>query len=163
MLIEWILELKDSIDKHGLRLGVVFTLYAIYRKEKRNNRLDRRDIDLFHNDFVIMKALGVEKEWRGQLKISSDTDLMSLKRLLQSLTIIRRIKKMGTINKQILIPLISCVALIVKYATGYTFPQQGIDMASDIILAIVNLIGILMHPVKQDSTAIYKGDSGSAV
>lgn len=80
MLIEFLYELKESVDKHGIRWGVIFALYAVYRKERRNMRLDQRDEAVFHNQRVIMEHLGVMDQWHGPVKISS-WDRSNYKRL----------------------------------------------------------------------------------
>lgn len=84
MLIEWLLELKDNIDRHGIRWGVLFALYAVYRKERRNYLLDKRDEAMFHNQRIIMERLGVSEQWRGQVKASNYEDLLNLRRSFSS-------------------------------------------------------------------------------
>jgi hypothetical protein len=105
MLIDFILELKDSIDKHGIRFGILLTLYAIYRKERRNFRLDQRDADVFHNQRVIMEKLGVADQWKGQAVPFQSEEVKSLRKLYSSSQVVihqvnqlRRKKKMGKIT-----------------------------------------------------------------
>jgi hypothetical protein len=96
MFIDWLVELKDQIDRHGVRWGVVFTLYAVYRKERRNYRLDRRDevhnayfAAILHNQQIIMKQLGVGEEWSaGTLEVYENSNPV-IKELLQSWSIIK--------------------------------------------------------------------------
>jgi phi LC3 family holin len=66
LIIDFLIELKDSIDRHGIRWGVLFTLFAVYRKERRNYHLDRRDerhhdhfTEILANQRAIMDKLGV--------------------------------------------------------------------------------------------------------
>lgn len=156
MWIEGLLELKDSIDKHGLRLGVVFTLYAIYRKERRNKRLDQRDVDIFHNQKIIMGKLGVEHEWRGQLEILNDTEVQSLKKLFKSSIAIRRKKKMQNTNWITLLPaLIGAIKLILQ-PFGIDLSHVTDTQVNDVvngIAALVTIIGICIPHKKGDSNA----------
>jgi hypothetical protein len=81
MIIDWLLEIKDSVDRHGVRFGVLITLYALFRKERRNMRLDKRDEAIFQNLRVIMEHLGVGEQWHGPVKILRNEEVQSLKRL----------------------------------------------------------------------------------
>jgi uncharacterized membrane protein len=105
MLIDWLLELKDSIDRHGIRMGVIITLYALFRKERRNMRLDQRDADVFHNQRVIMEKLGVADQWKGQAIPFQSEEVKSLRKLysssqvvIQQVNQLRRKKKMNQQN-----------------------------------------------------------------
>jgi phi LC3 family holin len=84
MLIDWLLELKENIDKHGIRWGLALTLFAVYRKERRNLRLDNRDEALFHNQKIIMDQLGVGEQWHGPPKKSKLEDPQSYAKLFSS-------------------------------------------------------------------------------
>lgn len=83
-MLEWFISLKDNIDRHGIRWGIFLTLYAVYRKERRNLRLDQRDAAMFHNLKIIMEELGRGDEWIGQVKISN-WDHPNYKKLFSSL------------------------------------------------------------------------------
>lgn len=54
-------------------------------------------------------------------------------------------------NKALIVPIIALFALVIKHAFGYTLPQEAIDVITDSVLSITTLIGILMHPVKQEA------------
>ena len=53
---------------------------------------------------------------------------------------------MGSINKKILLPLLSAIALFVKQAFGYEIPGEWLNVAADVILYIIMLIGIFIKP-----------------
>lgn len=55
-----------------------------------------------------------------------------------------------TINKAILIPLISAITGFIKDSTGYVVPNEYVDLAVNLLLyLIIPIIGTLMHPKKQ--------------
>lgn len=53
------------------------------------------------------------------------------------------------LNKAILIPLLSAIALFVKQAFGYEFPSEYINIGSDIILFVVTVLGTFIQPKKE--------------
>lgn len=53
--------------------------------------------------------------------------------------------KMSNINKGILVPLLSAIALFAKEAFGYEVPTETIDMAANIILYLVMAAGLFMN------------------
>lgn len=53
--------------------------------------------------------------------------------------------KMSNINKGILIPLLSAIALFIKEAFGYEISTEIIDMASNIILYLIMAAGLFMN------------------
>jgi uncharacterized membrane protein len=143
MIIDWLLELRTYIDEHGIRMGVIFTLYALFRKERRNARLDQRDADVFHNQKLIMQSIGVGDQWRGQVTPFQSEEVQSLKKLLQSLQVVlkqvhqqRRVKKMNQQNT-------SWVTLVPALFGAFKLILQpfGIDLSAvtdDNINAIAN-------------------------
>lgn len=58
---------------------------------------------------------------------------------------------MKNINKGILLPLLSAIALFVKEAFGYEIPGEYIDMAANIILYAIFFVGIFIKPKKEKS------------
>jgi hypothetical protein len=84
MLIEWLSEIKNNVNEHGIRWGLALSLYALFRKERRNFRLDKRDEAIFHNLRIIMEKLEVLDQWHGPVKISS-WDQPNYKKLFSSL------------------------------------------------------------------------------
>jgi uncharacterized membrane protein len=57
---------------------------------------------------------------------------------------------MKQVNKAILVPVLSATALLVKYVIGYEIPDAAVDLASDLIMGIIGLVGIFMNPKKQE-------------
>lgn len=60
-----------------------------------------------------------------------------------------RKKKMSNINKAILLPLLSAIALFAKQAYGYEVPDEWINMAADIILYLIMFAGLFIKPKKE--------------
>ncbi|MBB3131291.1 putative membrane protein [Paenibacillus rhizosphaerae] len=56
---------------------------------------------------------------------------------------------MKTINKAILLPLLSAIALFVKEAFGYEVSDEWVNAGADIILFLFMAAGIFMHPKKE--------------
>jgi len=52
------------------------------------------------------------------------------------------------INKVILLPFLSAIALFVKQAFGYEIPDEWVDGAANLILFIVMAIGLFLKPKK---------------
>ncbi|WP_307474358.1 hypothetical protein [Paenibacillus harenae] len=68
--------------------------------------------------------------------------------------------KMSNINKGILIPLLSAIALFVKEAFGYEISTELIDMSANIILYLIMAAGLFMNfkkkkDVQKDDTEAY--------
>lgn len=53
------------------------------------------------------------------------------------------------VNKALLIPIVSFVALIVKNSTGYELNNEAVNLAVDAILAINTIIGIFLEPKRK--------------
>ncbi|MEC0231274.1 hypothetical protein [Paenibacillus alba] len=53
---------------------------------------------------------------------------------------------MGNVNKALILPMLAFIALLVKTATGKEIPNGMIDLAADVIMGLVTLIGFFMHP-----------------
>lgn len=63
-----------------------------------------------------------------------------------------RLKRMSNINKAILLPLLSAIALFVKQAYGYEIPEATVNVAADGILYLFMLIGLFMNFTKKKKT-----------
>ena len=75
-------------------------------------------------------------------------------------------------NKQLLLPIITAIILLVKYTTGYEIPEAAVDLAADLIMGAITLWGMFVHPHvtetpqtggQTDANQEYKGSSDSAV
>lgn len=58
---------------------------------------------------------------------------------------------MNRINKAILFPIIAALILIIKQITGLQFENLDVEALTDGTLAVLTLVGIVMHPTKKDS------------
>ena len=73
---------------------------------------------------------------------------------------------MKQVNKAILVPVLSAVALLVKFVIGYEIPDVAVDLGSDIIMGIISLVGIFMNPKKEakaNESTQYYGDHGPSI
>lgn len=56
---------------------------------------------------------------------------------------------MNRVNKAIILPIICAILLIIKQITGYEFQNLDVEALTDAVLAVITLIGIVMHPTKK--------------
>lgn len=157
MLIEWLLELKDNIDRHGIRWGILFALYAVYRKERRNYLLDKRDEAIFHNQRIIMERLECSDQWRGQVKASNYEDLLNLRRSFSSspkanqwANQLRRVKTMENIKWATLVPGVISAAKLVLQSFGIDIPDEHINAIVNGAAAVGAIVAIFMSHRKQE-------------
>jgi hypothetical protein len=169
VLIEWLAEIKNNVNEHGIRWGLALSLYALFRKERRNLLLDKRDEAIFHNLRVIMEHLGVGEQWHGPVKILRNEEVQSLKRLylllqmeIQQVYQKRRKKKMKLLltnpwSKKLFAFLLliavnglndvlglhltaDTISRITSLGGTYIVAQAGVDAIKPIILYVVGLI-----------------------
>jgi uncharacterized membrane protein len=161
MLIDLLLELKNNINEHGIRWGVAFTVYALFRKERRNIRLDRRDDAIFHNQRIIMAHLGLGDQYRGQVTLS-EADRQSFKKFYSSLqgaiqwgSQLRRGKRMNQqINYVSLFAAVLGAMKIILQSVGIEIPDEHINSIVNGAAAIVTIIGIFMSHRKGESANV---------
>lgn len=60
-----------------------------------------------------------------------------------------RMKNMSSINKKILLPLLSAIALFVKQVWGFEISDEQINMYADIVLYLIMFAGIFIKPKKE--------------
>jgi len=58
---------------------------------------------------------------------------------------------MKRINKNILLPIVAALLLIIKQLTGFEFMNLDAEAITEASLAIFTMIGIFMHPTKKDT------------
>lgn len=56
---------------------------------------------------------------------------------------------MTKINKALLLPLLAAIALFVKQVWGFPIEDEYIDLAAEVIMYIVMIVGIFMNPKKK--------------
>lgn len=107
---------------------------------------------IMDNQIKIMERMGIEPCGNKPIYEQSKTHTrMNLKTLLILLWIEsrRRIKRMN-INKVILLPIISAIALIIKQYSGYELTNEEINAYADIILFAISIAGIFITPTKKE-------------
>lgn len=74
-----------------------------------------------------------------------------------------RLKTMSKINKAILIPFLSAIAIFVKQVFGYEVSDEQVDMIADVVLFAIMMSGLFMNPKKkEDNDAPNFTDHGAA-
>lgn len=156
------------IDKFGRRLitSQVKRLFHIQDKSEFKQYVEnQRRIEKKIN--AIMQKEGIE--WSGDLEIDTNGATNSSKSLPSSwetrctARTARKSepwRKNMTINKSILLPLLSAIALFVKQAFGYEISDENVDMAANGILLVVTIAGLFMHPKKEKKDDIFLQDGG---
>jgi phi LC3 family holin len=177
MLVEFLYELKDQIDRHGIRWGVIFTLFVVYRKELRNKRLDLRDDAMFINQRIIMDHLGIGDQYHGQ-PIVSHKDLANYKPLQQYCSEViqwakrlRRKNAMNKVNWLTLVPAVVGTLKLVLQPFGIDLSGVTDEHVNSIVngaAALATIIGVFMNHYKKGaadsgSNAQRPTDSNSAV
>lgn len=72
-------------------------------------------------------------------------------------------------NKQLIIPILTLIALLIKTVFKIDIPDAAIDLSADIIMYAVSLAGLFIHPrVEQQQKEVKTdeqnyGDHGPAV
>lgn len=61
------------------------------------------------------------------------------------------------VNKAILVPFLSAIALFVKQVSGYEIPDEWIDAGANFVLLLVMFIGLFIKP-KKDNSELPKND-----
>lgn len=56
---------------------------------------------------------------------------------------------MKDLNKKIIVPIITAIALLIKYTMGFEIPDVAVDLAADLIMGGITLVGIFMNPKKE--------------
>lgn len=56
---------------------------------------------------------------------------------------------MSNINKGVLVPLLAAIALFVKKVWGFPIEDEYIDLAAEVIMYIIMIVGIFMNPKKK--------------
>lgn len=93
------------------------------------------------------QGISVKKK-KKQLKLRLVMSLLALI-VVWSINFLRRMKSVfKNINKVILVPLLSAIALFVKQAFGYEVPDAWIDGAANVVMFLVMLLGLFLHPKK---------------
>lgn len=68
---------------------------------------------------------------------------------------------MKKFNKQLLIPILTLIALVVKQMFHIDIPDAAIDLGADIIMGIVALAGFFIHPQVSDPVQTGGQQNGS--
>ncbi len=167
-----ILELAHAIWKNGFNLSVVGTLVFLFLKLKKVKKKIRQFIkwlpedeselrELIINLKYLFERMGLEWQTADTLKKNSPISATKNDSLSPGRSTINtyahhvikfirsRWRKMSNINKALLVPLLSAIALFVKQAFGYEIPNDYVNIGADVILAIITVIGMFMNPKKK--------------
>lgn len=178
-MYDFIVETISVLFKNGLSLsslGAVVFLILKQRKMKRRLRRvfpwmfsDDHEVTAYmgnqrrimDNQERIMRHIGVEpcgdtEKFNGQdrtiLRPSWISSLAEASREKPK----GRVKVMNwvkNINKSILVPFFSAIALFVKQVFGYEIPDEWIDGVANFVLFLVMWAGLFIRPKKDDKAA----------
>lgn len=121
----------------------------LFQDEEVNATYVTNQQTIIHNQKLIMERMRLE--WDAPIGKEKQKDSVDKRRHLlgsQSTThsyvqfagkptLLRRLLHMSTINKAILIPLLSAIALFIKQSFGYEISEEWINVAADVILYII--------------------------
>lgn len=175
-MYDFVVDTIHTLLKNGVTLSSVGAIiFLLFKHRKMKKRLHRYFPWLFSNeievtDYInnqrrimanqerIMSHLGVES--CGTIETYNEAAPTSLKKsLVSSLATCRqhkqkrRVVRMGwlkNINKAILIPFLSAIALFVKQAFGYEIPDEWVESAANMVLLIVMAAGLFIRPKKDN-------------
>lgn len=149
---------RNFITSQVKRLFNVNEKHALAAYEARQIHIEKMVEELLRRE-------GIECDIKPIAVLQKKSILKNSKILLISCWDVtkRRIKRMGNINKGILLPLLSAIALFVKSVWGYEIGDEQINMYADIILYVIMFIGLFVTPRKKVSNEnISIGDTGDA-
>jgi hypothetical protein len=139
-------DLITDIQNNGIRWVTLVTIYAMYRKERRNHRLDQRDEALFHNLKTIMEDRGLGDQWRDGPKHGfKSTDLpnlkplllMFLKAMLNPKSHYLRRKKIMSISRKLLMAVFGAIILVLNQQLGWSLDPDSIIGACSLIISFI--------------------------
>jgi uncharacterized membrane protein len=150
-------DLINDVQHNGVRWVTVITVYAMFRKERRNHLLNKRDAANFENQLEIMQVLGVGDKWKDGPKFGlKTTDLLNLRRFFllsckETIQNPRRKTKMNSqnINYATLIPTILGAAKLILQTFGIEIPDTVVNEIVNGAAAVGTIIGIFMAHRKQ--------------
>ncbi|MDB5055051.1 MAG: hypothetical protein JWM44_3101 [Bacilli bacterium] len=144
-------DLINDVQHNGVRWVTVVTVYAMYRKERRNHLLNKRDQANFDNQREVMKALGVGDKWKDGPKFGfKPTDLPNLRRfflLSRKDTILRRKKIMEKLkSRKFWMAILAVIIPVIN-------TQFGINLDTPTIISVVAaIVGYIASQAHVDAT-----------
>lgn len=66
-------------------------------------------------------------------------------------------------NRALLVPIISLLALTYKGVTHQTIPDETLDIITNAVLSLISLFGIFMNPAKKNEEASSQSDDSQNV
>lgn len=173
-MYDFVLDTIHTLLKNGVTLSSVGAIiFLLFKHRKMKKRLHRYFPWLFSNeievtDYInnqrrimanqerIMTHLGVEL--CGTTETYNEVAPTSLKKSLASSLATcrqhkkRRVVRMGwlkNINKAILVPFFSAIALFIKQTFGYEISDEMIEGVLNFVLLLVTFIGLFIKPKKE--------------
>ncbi|ANY67321.1 hypothetical protein BBD42_13180 [Paenibacillus sp. BIHB 4019] len=181
-MYDWIIHASEAFFRYGLSpTAVVMSLFALLKMRAVKKRLRRyipwlidddspvreyvqNQREIMQNQKLMMERMGLE--WSASTSQINSADSAPKKKRLSSLLsmviypalLVKRYitywrSRNMKLNKNILIPLLSAIALFIKEAFGYTIPDEWIDMAANIVLYGVMFAGLFINHKKPAAKA----------
>lgn len=155
-------DLISDIQHNGVRWLTLVTLYSLYRKERRNTLLNRRDQANFANQREVMNALGVGDKWKdGPHHGLLQMDLPILRRFFLFLPkdMLPQKRRMSmivnlfktSISKKLL-------ALLVGAAVATLNKKLGLDLTpNEVVTFLLAVIGYILGQSHVDAKKVLAG------
>lgn len=155
--VDWLINNRNKPLDYIILAGIIFIADRVGRnfithQVKRLFHIDDKSVfkEYIHNQHLIMERLGIPYDTKHIVESPKKSIAKSLKILLKSSwELIRRMKNVRNINKGILLPLLSAIALFVKQVWGIELNDEQINMYADLILYAIMFIGLFIQPRKE--------------
>jgi uncharacterized membrane protein len=144
---------------NGVRRIILRRLPKRFRYEDKLERVERK-IDALSAHMGVPKCDLPQTTLKVQLTplCEKSTSLLQVGNRLANR--LRRTKrKMGKINKAILLPLLAALGTFLKQAFGVEVTDDQLDMVANIVLFLLMLMGIFMNPKKPQKREVTENDS----
>lgn len=156
IVIEAISKAAQDAEK-GITLGTIGAVVYAINRQRRRKAFEKRDARWEQK----IDAIGAAVKWSTPPNGWSDTEAMNAKPSYSYLQVaiqwanqLGRRWKMKEINRNMILPVISFIALMIKQFTGYEIPEESFDLVATIILSVIALVGLFVHPTKPKETVV---------
>lgn len=169
-LFHWIVTAIEQFIKNGFSFPVIVVVLLGLLKIRSIQKAILERLPFYHEKKSTLEQkidLLLEKEgidWSAHTLTQSSEDTAKKKRKLSlwrsmALLLARsakpfinwRLKNMSKINKAILIPFLSAIAIFIKQIWGFEVNDEQIDMVADVVLFSIMMSGLFMNPKRKET------------
>lgn len=139
-----ILELIRSLFTHGISWGSLVAVLIFLNRIQRANQYKHWNSDVSHNLKILMEHSGVGEQWRGQVGISKNEEVLVLKKLYSSLQValnqVYQQRRKKTVVKALTSNISKkLIAFLVAAAVTALNDKLGLHLNSDTVYGIIAL------------------------